>query len=90
MRVQIAKWGNSSAIRLPKPLVEELGLKPGQEVDLTVEGKEVRMTPVKPRFVYRIEDLVAEMRRLGPDDEPPVEDWSPVEAPWPDVPLRDR
>ena len=50
MRVQIAKWGNSSAIRLPKPVVEELALKPGQEIDLTVEGKEVRMTPVQAPF----------------------------------------
>ncbi|MCI0599983.1 MAG: AbrB/MazE/SpoVT family DNA-binding domain-containing protein [Beijerinckiaceae bacterium] len=86
MRVQIAKWGNSSAIRLPKPVVEELRLKPGEEVELTVEGQELRMKPVKARFVHRIEDLVAEMRRLGPDYEPPYEDWSAVEAPWPDVP----
>lgn len=90
MRVQIAKWGNSSAIRLPKPVVEELRLKPGQEVELTVEGREMRMKLVKARFVYRIEDLVAEMRRLGPDHEPPFEDWSAVEAPWPDEPPQNR
>ena len=90
MRVQIAKWGNSSAIRLPKPVVEELRLKPGQEIELTVEGREVRMKPVKARFAYRIEDLVAEMRRLGPDHEPRFEDWSTVETPWPDEPPRAR
>ncbi len=29
MKVQVAKWGNSTAVRLPKAVVEQLGLKPG-------------------------------------------------------------
>jgi antitoxin MazE len=33
--MQVSKWGNSLAVRLPKKLVEELGLKPGDEVELT-------------------------------------------------------
>jgi antitoxin MazE len=33
--MRIAKWGNSLAVRLPKALVEALGLKAGDEVDLT-------------------------------------------------------
>jgi antitoxin MazE len=86
MRVQIAKWGNSTAIRIPKSVVTELGLKPGQEVDLVIEGREARLKPVTPLPFYRIEDLVAEMKRLGPQNEPPLEDWSAVEAPWPDDP----
>ena len=32
--MQVAKWGNSLAVRLPKKLVDELGLKPGDEVDI--------------------------------------------------------
>jgi antitoxin MazE len=77
MRVQIAKWGNSAALRIPKSVLTELGLKPGQEVDLVVEGREVKLRPVSSFPVYRIEDLVAEMRRLGPQNEPPFEDWGP-------------
>jgi antitoxin MazE len=34
--VRVAKWGNSLAVRLPKVLVETLGLKDGDEVDLTL------------------------------------------------------
>lgn len=30
--MQVAKWGNSLAVRLPKDLVSELGLSPGDEV----------------------------------------------------------
>jgi antitoxin MazE len=32
--MQAAKWGNSLAVRLPKQLVDELGLKPGDEIDI--------------------------------------------------------
>ncbi len=77
MRVQIAKWGNSTAVRLPKAIVEELGLAPGQEMELSIEGGEARLKPVRKRPIYKLEDLVAEMKRLGPENEPPLEDWGP-------------
>ncbi len=83
MRVQIAKWGNSTAVRLPKAIVDELHVQPGQEVEIIVEGGEARLRPIHKRPVYRLEDLVAEMKRLGPEKEPPLEDWSAVEPPWP-------
>ena len=36
--MHVAKWGNSLAVRLPKQLVETLGLKAGDEVQLTPTG----------------------------------------------------
>ncbi|WP_294539202.1 AbrB/MazE/SpoVT family DNA-binding domain-containing protein [uncultured Rhodoblastus sp.] len=38
--MQVAKWGNSLAVRLPKKLVDELGLKPGDEIDIVEAAKE--------------------------------------------------
>ncbi len=32
--MQISKWGNSLAVRLPKALTDELGLKAGDEVTM--------------------------------------------------------
>lgn len=32
--MKVAKWGNSLAVRLPKSLVEDLGLKPGSELEV--------------------------------------------------------
>ncbi|MCY4128615.1 MAG: AbrB/MazE/SpoVT family DNA-binding domain-containing protein [Gammaproteobacteria bacterium] len=32
--MRVAKWGNSLAVRLPKSLVDELGLKPGDRLDV--------------------------------------------------------
>jgi antitoxin MazE len=31
--MQLAKWGNSLAVRIPSKLVEELGLKEGDEIE---------------------------------------------------------
>ena len=32
--MRVSKWGNSLAVRLPKALVENLGLKPGDELEV--------------------------------------------------------
>jgi antitoxin MazE len=37
--VQVAKWGNSLAVRLPRAVVEALRLKPGDEIEITVAGE---------------------------------------------------
>jgi len=36
--MQVAKWGNSLAIRLPRSVVEALKLKEGDSVDIHVVG----------------------------------------------------
>ncbi|WP_300043002.1 AbrB/MazE/SpoVT family DNA-binding domain-containing protein [uncultured Paracoccus sp.] len=33
--MQVAKWGNSLAVRLPARMVQELGLKAGDEIEIT-------------------------------------------------------
>lgn len=34
--MQVAKWGNSLAVRLPASVVDALDLKPGDEIELRV------------------------------------------------------
>ncbi|MGB8260572.1 MAG: AbrB/MazE/SpoVT family DNA-binding domain-containing protein [Terracidiphilus sp.] len=36
--MQVAKWGNSLAVRLPAAVVRALELKAGDEIELTVRG----------------------------------------------------
>ena len=36
--MQVARWGNSLAIRLPAAVVESLGLKEGDEIEVRVAG----------------------------------------------------
>jgi antitoxin MazE len=77
MKVKVAKWGNSLGLRLPKAAVDATGLKPGAEVDVTIEGRDLRVRQPLPFKSYRLEDLVAEMKRLGPENEPETVDWGP-------------
>jgi len=37
--MQVSKWGNSLAIRLPSAVVEALDLKEGDEIEISVAGK---------------------------------------------------
>jgi antitoxin MazE len=37
--VQVSKWGNSLAVRLPAAIVEALGLREGDEIEIEVAGR---------------------------------------------------
>ncbi|PWU04343.1 MAG: AbrB family transcriptional regulator [Terriglobia bacterium] len=37
--MQVSKWGNSLAVRLPAAVVEALDLKEGDEIEISVAGK---------------------------------------------------
>ena len=37
--MQVSKWGNSLAVRLPAAVVEGLGLKEGDDIEIAIAGK---------------------------------------------------
>ena len=58
MRTRIRKWGNSLALRIPKPLAAEAGLEQDAAVELSlVDGKLV----ISPALgsPYTLDDLLA-------------------------------
>lgn len=58
--MKVAKWGNSLAVRLPAALVEELGLKEGDEIQLTMHregGLEVSRDQSREEFLEDIRKL---------------------------------
>ena len=83
IQAKVARWGNSLAVRLPADLVRELGLAEGQVLELKKRDAVIEMTPPAARRyfkgipVYTMEELLADMDRLGPDAEPPTIDWGP-------------
>ena len=77
MRVKVAKWGNSLGVRLPKAAAEAARLKPGAELDLTVESGGFRLLAPARTTRNLLEEMVAEMKRLGPENEPELVDWGP-------------
>jgi antitoxin MazE len=44
--MQVSKWGNSLAVRLPKALVDKLGLKPGDEL-VVIDAQQGKITVEK-------------------------------------------
>ena len=59
MQLQIAKWGNSLAVRLPSAITKKLHIADGDSVDLTLNNQgELVLTPAK------VFDKVAFMQQL--------------------------
>ena len=85
MQAKIARWGNSLAVRLPVEVVRDLGFREGQIVELTPTGSKLELAPqsTERRYtasgipIYTLEELIADMDRLGPGAEPPTLDWGP-------------
>lgn len=78
--VKVSEWGNSLAIRLPKAVVDQLGLKAGEEAELTLDEDRVALQRArKSPSRQRLEDMVAEMKRLIAEGVEPPEllDWGP-------------
>jgi antitoxin MazE len=75
--VKLAKWGNSLGLRLPKAAVEAAGFSVGADVDIQVQGQGLVVTRPMPIKHYRLDDLIAEMDRLGPKNRPELVEWGP-------------
>ena len=55
--MQVCKWGNSLAVRLPAPVVEALGLKEGDNIEIDVAGArlfEIKKAPGARELLARL------------------------------------
>ena len=57
MKVQIQKWGNSLALRIPKAFAVESNVTGGSTVDVSMENGKIVVTPIIERE-YTLEELV--------------------------------
>jgi antitoxin MazE len=74
IQVQVAKWGNSLGLRVPKDVAARAGLKEGARVDIEAlpDGK-IIVTRSRRRFT--LEELLADMtpeREHGLHDDGPL------------------
>jgi len=75
MNTRIQKWGNSLGLRIPKSFAAETGMEEGSEVDLTVEGGKLLVTPMRQRK-YDLSDL---LRKVTPENlHEPVDSGGPI------------
>jgi antitoxin MazE len=62
--MQVSKWGNSLAVRLPKAVVDMLELKEGDEVRIAIAGKrdlKIERDRSREEALKRIRDLQWEL-----------------------------
>jgi len=58
--MQVAKWGNSLAVRLPASVVDALELREGDDIEIVVDSARVFAVSRKPRP----DELLARLRRF--------------------------
>ncbi len=59
MKVQIQKWGNSLALRIPKSFALETKIEQGSTVEVALEKGQITVKPVKDEIT--LESLLADI-----------------------------
>lgn len=65
MRTEVARWGNSLALRLPRPIADQTGFAEGTPVEIEVEDGRIVIRPAVPH--YALDDLLS---GITPDNLP--------------------
>lgn len=65
--MQVARWGNSLAVRLPAAVVEALGLREGDDIEIVVDDPRVFAIRRKPGREALLEKLRSFRGRLPAD-----------------------
>jgi antitoxin MazE len=60
MTAVVAKWGNSLAIRIPRAVAEQVHITEGTDINFTVSGNSIVITPLK-RKKYTLDELLEGM-----------------------------
>jgi antitoxin MazE len=68
MHVRVRKWGNSLAVRIPKPLAEDAAVKEGTVLNLAVSEGKVVATPVQKEKLS-LKQLLAKVNKKNLHEE---------------------
>ena len=72
MQVQVARWGNSLGLRIPKDIAGRAGLCEGARVEVEAEGDRIIIAPARPRYV-----LAELLKGITPEAMREAFDWGP-------------
>ena len=75
MKTQLSKWGNSLAVRIPKPVALAAQLKTGDDLEVDVEGPgrvRIRKPKPKPTLEELISGITSENQHSETDWGEPV------------------
>ena len=93
MKLIIQKWGNSAALRLPAPMLAQLGVKVGDSFDVEVVKGTVTLRPAMPKTLRR-EDAAIEALKYALTADEGIEflrcwmygDFYSIRNQWPEAP----
>lgn len=68
MKLNIQKWGNSAAVRLPASMLAQLGVRVGDSFEVDVSKDAATLRVAKPK--YKLADLIAQ---CDPSAAPPAD-----------------
>ena len=66
MKAQLVKWGNSLAVRIPKPIIEEARLKEGDFLEIVAAEGQIEL-----RRATKIPTLAQLVSQITPDNRYP-------------------
>lgn len=73
MATNVARWGNSLAVRLPRVVAEQAGLREGEPLEVRVtESGDVVLSRARRR--YTLDELVS---KITPENRHEETDWGP-------------
>ena len=58
MQTTVQKWGNSLALRLPKPFTTEINISENSTVNISIENNQIVIKPIK-KTPINLDDLIA-------------------------------
>lgn len=72
MLATVRKWGNSAAVRIPAPVMEQAKIRLDQPVEISAEEGVIMIRSARLR--YTLEELMA---KVTPENIHPETDWGP-------------
>lgn len=73
--MRVARWGNSLAVRIPRPMADQVRIEEGQEVELSVVDGCLTIRP-RPRG-YTLDEL---LDQVTPENRHDEVDWGTPEG----------
>ena len=68
MKIQVQKWGNSLAVRIPKSFAQETNIDQGSVVDLVLEEGDIVIKP-RSKPTYILDELLSQVTKENIHDE---------------------
>ncbi|MEN0659737.1 AbrB/MazE/SpoVT family DNA-binding domain-containing protein [Caldifermentibacillus hisashii] len=72
---KVQRWGNSLAVRLPKVILDDLNIKEGSDISISVENNAIKIIPIKKKPT--LEEL---MSKITPENKHDEVNWGKPEG----------